>query len=159
MIFLKFATEIKGEVAEAGHEGWINLDSIQMGVGRSITTAGGGGDRETSNPSFSEVTCTRQTDKASPELFMQAIAGKTLGLATVHFVQVGGVDKKQTYLTFELDEAMISSYSTSSGGDKPSESFSINFVKITMQYDSFVKGGTVSKGTPQKWDMIKGAKY
>ena len=158
MIFLKFAQEIKGEVAEAGHEGWINVDSIQLGVGRSVSSAGSGGDRETSNPSFSEVTFSRPTDKASPELFMQSIAGKSLGMATVHFVQTGGVDKKQTYLTFEFDEAIVTSYSLSSGGDRPSESFALNFVKITMQYDSFT-GGKVTKGNPQKWDLIKGAKF
>jgi type VI secretion system secreted protein Hcp len=116
VIFLKFATEIKGEVTEAGHEGWMNVDSIQFGVGRSITSTGGGSDRETSNPSFSEVTFTRGTDKASPELWMQAIAGKSLGMATVHFVQTGGVDKKQTYMMLEFDESIVSNYSTSSGG-------------------------------------------
>lgn len=159
MIFLKFANEIKGGVEEAGHEGWINVDSVQFGVGRAVTSSGSGSDRETSNPSFSEITFSRGTDKASPELFMQAIAGKSLGIATVHFVQTGGVDKKQTYLTMEFDEAIVTSYSASSGGDRPSESFALNFTKVTMQYDTFAKGGTVAKGNPQKWDLVKGAKY
>ena len=158
MILLKFATEIKGESQEAGHEGWITVDSVQLGVGRTVTSTGSGSDRDTSNPSFSEITLSRATDKASPELFMQSIAGKSLGKAEIHFIQTGGVDKKQTYLTYELDEAIITNYSISSGGDRPSESFSINFTKISMQYDSFT-GGKVAKGTPQKWDLVKGAKF
>ncbi|HTQ43580.1 MAG TPA: type VI secretion system tube protein Hcp [Polyangiaceae bacterium] len=158
MIVLKFATEIKGECQEAGHEGWINVDSVQFGVGRSVTTTGGGGDRDTSNPSFSEVVFSRGSDKASPELFMQSIAGKSLGKAEVHFIQTGGVDKKQVYLTYEFEEAIVTNYSISSGGDRPSESFSINFTKVSKQYDAWT-GGKVTKGTPQKWDLIKGAKY
>ncbi|MEK6234408.1 MAG: type VI secretion system tube protein Hcp [Planctomycetales bacterium] len=73
MILMKFATEVKGESTVASHENWITVDSIQLGVGRSITQVGGGGDRETSNPSFSEATFTKSTDVASAELFMQAI--------------------------------------------------------------------------------------
>jgi len=65
MILLKFATAINGESTVTGHDKWINLDSVQLGVGRSITMVGGGGDRETSNPSFSEVTCAKSMDVAS----------------------------------------------------------------------------------------------
>lgn len=155
MILLKFDTEIKGEAQVAGHENWINVDSFQLGVGRAISQAGGGGDRDTSNPSFSEATFSRGTDKASPELFMQAVCGKSLGVAHIHFLQTGGADKKeQVYLKYELSDAIVSSYSISSGGDRPSESFSLNFTKISKQYDAF-SGGKVTTGTAKKWDLAK----
>ena len=155
MILLKFATAINGESTVANHDKWITIDSIQMGVGRSISSVGGGGDRETSNPSFSEVTCAKSLDVASTELFMQATCGKSLGKAEIHFVQTGGTSAKgQTYLKMELDEAVISSYSMSSGGDRPAESFSINFTKISYQYDKFT-GDSVVTGTAKKWNLEK----
>lgn len=155
MILLKFETVIKGESTVANHTDWITVDSVQMGVGRSISSVAGGGDRETSNPSFSEVTCTKSTDIASAELFMQAICGMDLGKAELHFIQTGGTSAKgQVYLTLELSEAIVSSYSMSSGGDRPTESFSLNFTKISYKYDKF-DGKTVTAGTAKKWDIEK----
>jgi len=64
MILLKFATAINGESIVAAHDKWIHIDSVSFGVGRAITSVGGGGDRETSNPSFSEVSLTKSLDVA-----------------------------------------------------------------------------------------------
>ncbi|NNF06752.1 MAG: type VI secretion system tube protein Hcp [Candidatus Eisenbacteria bacterium] len=159
MILLKFATEIKGDSTVADHVAWITCDSFQLGVGRSISLSGGGADRETSNPSFSEATFAKSTDMASSDLFLQAIAGQSLGKAEVHFIQTGGTEAKgQIYLIYELDEAIVSSYSISSGGERPSESFSINFVKISMQYNAF-DGKKITTGTPKKWDLKKNEVY
>jgi type VI secretion system secreted protein Hcp len=159
MILLNFATQIKGDSIVDGHTDWITIDSLQLGVGRAISVSGGGKDRDTSNPSFSEITLTKSTDVSSADLFMQAICGKSLGKAEIHFVQTGGSDKKQqVFLKIELEEAIISSYSASSGGDRPSESFSINFTKISYQYDAF-SGDTVTTGTAKKWDLKANATY
>lgn len=157
MILLKFATAINGDSVVAGHEKWITISSLQMGVGRAISVSGGGADRETSNPSFSEVTLTKSTDIASADLFMQAVCGKSLGKAELHFLQTGGADKKQqVYLKIELTDAIVSSYSASSGGDRPSESFSLNFTQISYQYDAF-SGDKVTTGTAKIWDLATNA--
>lgn len=159
MILLNFKTQIKGPAQVDGHKDWIILDSVQFGVGRSISSVGGGGDRETSNPSFSEVTCTKATCIASSDLYFQAVAGKSLGQAQVHFMQTSGTDAKgQVYLALELEEAIISSYSASSGGDRPSESFSVNFTKISYQYNAY-DGDKVTTGTAKKWDIAKNQSY
>ena len=159
MILVKFGTEIKGEAKVDGHQDWITVDSFQLGVGRQVTTTGSGSDRDTSNPSFSEATFSRGSDRASPELFMQAIAGKSLGKAEVHFLQTGGVDSKgQVYLKYELEDAIVTNYSISSGGERPSESFSLHFNKISMQYDTFT-GAEKKAGTPKKWNLVMQQTY
>ena len=159
MILLKFATAINGDSIIEGHDKWITISSLQMGVGRAISVSGGGADRETSNPSFSELTMTKSTDIASADLFMQAVCGKSLGKAEIHFLQTGGADKKQqVFLKIELTDAIVSSYSASSGGDRPSESFSLNFTQISYQYDAF-SGEKVTTGTAKKWDLAKNATF
>jgi len=159
MILLKFATAINGDSIIDGHDKWITISSLQMGVGRAISVSGGGADRETSNPSFSEITLTKSTDIASADLFMQAVCGKSLGKAEIHFLQTGGADKKQqVFLKIELTDAIVSSYSASSGGDRPSESFSLNFTQISYQYDAF-SGEKVTTGTAKKWDLAKNATF
>ena len=159
MIVLKFATAINGDCIVDAHDKWITVDTLQMGVGRAISSSGVGKDRDTSNPSFSEVVITKSTDIASADLFMQATCGKSLGKAEIHFIQTGGADKKhQVYLKIELENAIVSSYSMSSSGDRPSETFSLNFTKISYQYDAF-SGETVTTGTPKKWDLMANATY
>ena len=159
MILLNFAKQIKGASQVDGHKDWVVVDSLQFGVGRSITSVGGGSDRETSNPSFAEITCTKSTDIASADLYFQAVAGKSLGKCEIHFVQTSGTDSKgQVYLILELDEAIVSSYSVSSGGERPSESFSINFTKISYQYNAY-DGDKVTTGTAKKWDVEKNQAY
>jgi type VI secretion system secreted protein Hcp len=152
MILLNLAGKIKGDCKVDGHDGWITCDSFQIGVGRAISISGGGQDRETSKPSISEATVTKSTDIASTELFVQACAGKELGKAEVHFIQVAD-EKMQTYLIYELEGAIVSSYSQSSGGDRPMESISLNFTKITQTYNAF-SGKEVSAGSPKGWDLI-----
>lgn len=156
MILLNFSTAIKGDSTVASHTDWITIDSLQFGVGRAISASGGGFDRETSNPSFSEVTLTKSMDKASTELMMQAICGKSLGEATIHFIQTGGADAKgQHFYEIKLKEPIISSYSVSSGGDRPSESISISFKGIQVQYNTFKDGSVAEKGEQKGWDLAK----
>lgn len=158
MIVLKFATEIKGQSQVDGHIGWINVESMQFGVGRSIALqSGGGAKREVSSPSISEVTFSRQTDMASPELFFQACGGVSLGKCEIHVLQVIE-NKPQVFVKVELEEAMISNYSVSSGGDSPNDSFSVNFTKISYEFDTF-DGKKITAGTPKKWDLSANKTY
>ena len=158
MILIKFATEIKGQSTVDGHPGWLNVDSMQIGVGRAVASqTGGSAKREVSSPSVSEVTFSRMSDMASAELFYQACGGISLGKLEVHFLQV--VDNKpEVYMTWEFEDAIISSYSVSSGGDRPSESVAVNFTKVSMQYDTF-DGKKKTTGTAKKWDLAANKTY
>jgi type VI secretion system secreted protein Hcp len=158
MILLNFKTKIKGNSTIKGHEDWIVIDSVQMGVGRTVHVINAK-DRSPSVPSFSEITLAKSTDISSADLFLQAVCGKSLGTAELHFLQTGGPDKKdQVFLTILFEDALITSYAMSSGGDHPSESFSLNFTKISYQYDAF-SGTKIITGTPKKWNLIDNAVY
>lgn len=152
MILLKFEKEIKGDSKVDGHDNWITIDSCQLGVGRSISASGTGTDRDTSNPSFSEVTMTKSTDISSGDLFFQAICGKSLGEATIEFIQTAG-DNLQTYLTVKLSDAIVSTYSMSSGGERPNESIALNYTKISYKYNQF-SGNDVKEGKPKNWNLM-----
>ncbi len=157
MILLDFEGTIKGDAQQSGHEDWINLTSIQRGVGRTITTSGSGKDRETSTPNFSEVSCSKDADIASNEIFAQAIYGKKISeKAVVHFIQTGGEGADQIYMELELYEPIISSYSSSSGGERPMENFSISFTKIVQKYTQFDAGGTQTQATDKGFDLKTG---
>jgi type VI secretion system secreted protein Hcp len=54
----------------------------------------------------------------------------------IHLVETGA-DKLEIYLTVKLTNCLVSGYSMSSGGDRPSESLSINFTKIEYTYQGY----------------------
>ena len=122
--------DITGNVTEAGHENWIEVSSLQWGVGRAIASAvGRSADRESSQPSISEISVTKLMDESSPDLFTEACTG-TGKTVTIDFCKSGAAVEE--YMQYELENCMISGYSVSSGGDRPTESISLSFTKITM---------------------------
>ncbi len=142
-IYLKYEG-IEGEATHDTHKKWIDVSSLQFGVGRGISTpAGASTNREASEPSISEVVVTKTLDGASPKLFTESVTGTTGKKVEIHLVSTG--NPGNTYVEYTLTNALISGYSVSSGGDRPTESLSINFTKIEFKfipYDDKNKGGT-----------------
>ena len=154
MILIKFDPELKGDSKVEGHTDWISVDTFQFGVGRGVSTSGAGTDRDTSNPSFSEVTISKSMDIASAQLMLETACGLAMTTATIHFIQTGGKDAKgQHYLEIILDKPILSGYSISSGGDRPQESLSINYNGFKMQYNQLSEGGTVVEGEAKGYDL------
>jgi type VI secretion system secreted protein Hcp len=124
---------IKGAVTAEGHKEWIELESCQVGVHRNVTNATGRGtNREAGAPSVSEIVLTKTQDCASADLFKAAVIGDGKKVK-IDFVKTDK-DKFETYLTIELENVMVSSFSTSGHGgeghSRPMESLSLNFTKI-----------------------------
>ena len=132
-IFLKYG-DVKGETTQTTHKEWIEVSSLQFGVGRGISSGvGGGSKREASAPSVSEVTMTKTFDIASPLLLKEAVGGKSV-LAKIEITQTDNSGKHVSFQKYMLYEALISGYSVTSGGDRPSESLSLNFTKFDSEY-------------------------
>jgi len=148
---------IKGKVTAKGHEEWIDCSSVQWGVGRAISSAvGTSADREASKPSISEVSVTKLMDESTPSIFTEACVGKGKKVM-IHLCTVGS-DQINTYMEYELEDCMISGYSMSSGGDRPSESISLSFTKMTMKFIPYGKDGKPESPLPAGYDMATGTK-
>jgi type VI secretion system secreted protein Hcp len=133
-IYVKYGT-LEGEVDAAGYEKWIEVQSFQWGVGRGIASAGSGGSskREASAPSISEVTVSKTFDAFSPLALKQAIGGKGEDVK-IDLTRTDNSGKHVAFQKYILTECMMSGYSISSGGDRPSESISLNFTKFDSEY-------------------------
>ena len=143
-IYLKYGS-IKGDVTTDGLKDWIELHSFQWGVGRGISSAARGSKtREGSEPSISEVVVTKMLDTASPNLFIDAVAGEMNTEATIKLTSTIK-NKVDTYLQYVLSNTGLSGYSISSGGDRPTESLSLNFTKVVW---TFTPRGSDLSGTP-----------
>jgi type VI secretion system secreted protein Hcp len=132
-IFVKFGS-LEGEVTAKGYEKWLEVNSFQWGVGRGISAGvGGGSKREATAPSVSEITMTKSMDAFSPLMLKEAIGGDAKQVK-IHMTQTDGKGVHVAYQVYILENTLISGYSLSSGGDRPTESFSINFTKFDSEY-------------------------
>ena len=131
-IYVKYGS-LKGDATHEDHKDWLDVGSLQWGVGRAIMTPSGSTkNREASEPSVSEVTITKMMDASSPSFFTEAVTGHKGVEVKIDLVSTGSPGR--TYATYTLTDSLVSGYSMSSGGDRPSESISINFSKIEYKY-------------------------
>lgn len=137
-IYMQYGT-VQGDVTASGYEHWIELNSFQFGVTTPIDQATGA---VAGHPQLSNVKVTKGFDSASPFLFRDSLSG-TGTPVTIDFLKVSnGILVK--YLEYKLEHVLITSYSVSSGGDRPSESLALDFSKITMTSYNQNQDGTVS---------------
>ncbi|MFY9299758.1 MAG: type VI secretion system tube protein Hcp [Candidatus Nitrosotenuis sp.] len=154
-IYMKY-DGIDGEVAVQGHEREIELNSFQFGIARAIGSPGAGSGRESSAPSISEIVVTKVMDKASPKLFEQALVG-TPRKVDIFFVLNTG-SGPVTYAQYTLEDVLVSRYSVSSGGDRPTESLSLNFAKITFKHTVIDQQGKPGSSESVGYDLALGKK-
>lgn len=156
-IYMKFGS-IKGSVTATGFKEWIEVHSFQWGVGRGISTpVGSAKDREASAPSVSEVVVTKVADIASHKLLEEALFGSGLKVEIAFTTTVK--DKTDQYLIFEGKEAMVSGFSMSSGGDRPSESVSLNFTHFQWKFkENSDEGAKLGGAATVAYDIGKAQK-
>lgn len=131
-IFMQYGA-IQGDVTASGYEHWIELSSFQWGVSRAISSIASGADRESAVPSVGEIKVTKSLDSSSPFLLKEALNGQGQ-TAVIDFLKTGTSGQLQVYLQITLTNTLVSGFSTSSGGDRPTESLSFNFTKVEYKY-------------------------
>ena len=138
-----------------GHSDWIDCSSKQWGVGRAIgTPTGTSKERESSAPSVSEVTITKAMDKCTPQIFTEACVGRSKTVV-IDLMQTGGT-QLEAYMSYTLTNALITGYSVSSSGDRPSESLSFNFTKIEMKFIPYDSEHNAGSPIPASYDVSLG---
>ena len=95
-------------------------------------------------------------DASSPLIFTEACVGKSQTI-TIHLCKTGE-EELETYMEYELTNCMISGYSVSSGGDRPTESISLSFTQMIMTYTPSDSEGEGGDPIPSGYDMEAGTK-
>src|SRR5579862_4550160 len=128
-IFMKFGS-IQGDITSKGHENWIALHSFQWGVGRGISSSQGSAENRTATgASVSEIVVTKLLDPASNDLLQDMLKGMLKTEVQIDFTEV---KDNNVFLSYKLTNTGISGWSTSTGGDRPTESLSLNFTKVAV---------------------------
>ena len=157
-IYMKYG-DIKGSVTTGGFADWIMLDSFSWGVARNVSLPHRGEDtREGAEPNLAEVVVTKRKEKASPQLWQEAVGGTFKTKTTIRFTTTTD-GKVENYLEYELTDTGLSSYSVGTGGrdDVPMESLTLNFAKVAWKYGA-VDAKTNKTPIAVGWDLTQQAK-
>jgi type VI secretion system secreted protein Hcp len=149
---------IKGESSDDKHKGEIDIESFSWGLSQSGSGSRGSGSG-TGKVDMADITIHKQVDKASPTLMLACANGKHITKGKLTLRKAG--ENPLEYLTVDLESILVSSYqvSGSNGGGIPSESISLNFVKVKTEYWTQSDKGAKGENANFSWDVAKNVKF
>ena len=149
-IFAKLG-DIKGESLDAKHKDEIEVLSYSWGVAN--TGAGGGtGGSGTGKATFQDLVIVHNIDKATPRLLEACAKGMHIKEATITHRKAG--KGQQEFLIVKLNDVLVASVVHGGTTDGPgSETVSLSFSKVDLEYRPQNPNGTLDPGIRFKYDL------
>lgn len=146
---------IKGESADSGHQGWIELTSAQWGVAQATvgikSTAGG---HTAGHCEHRTIALTKLADMASPLLMQHCSMGKTIAKAKLEFMRADGDGRPVKYYQVELENVLVSHMEqVMRDGGLIEDDIGLCFTKVKWTYTHQKIGGGISGSTSGGWDL------
>lgn len=143
-IYMQFPNAT-GAVSAQGFQGWIELTSAAFGMDRpSDSRVGSSGYSATGKLQVHNITISKPTDSASPQLTIAALQGtfdKIVEIAFTTTSQGGMVN----FMSYKLTNCGIASAQTTAGQQGlPTESYSLSFGQIQFTFNNMDQAGKSS---------------
>lgn len=153
-------TGIDGESTISDYPNKINIASFNHGISQPMAINPDHAGRTTGRISAQEFTVSRQMDKASVPIIDSLVTAKNLGVVKIHLLKSSGAtgDGQTLYMTYELEETMISNYQVGGGMGTPMETFSLNYTKINWNYVPQESTGALKGTVPSNFSIKLGKK-
>lgn len=149
---------IKGESQDSKHKGEIEVLSFSWGM--SQTGAGHHGTGSgTGKVDIADITFQKYIDKSSPSIMTACATGGHIAKGKLTVRKAGGTPLD--YVTLDMEKIFVSSYQTSGtgGSEVLSESFSLNFVKVKLEYWTQTDKGAKGENANFSWDIAQHEKF
>jgi len=149
-IFAKLG-DIKGESLDDKHKDQIEVLSFSWGVAglSSLGPPGAGAGKTT----FQNLTIVHQIDKASPLLFKACATGMHLKEATITHRKAG--KGQQEFMVVKMSDVIITAVNHGGSSDSSgSESVSLTFAKVDLEYRPQNPDGSLEAGIHFKYDLL-----
>ncbi|WP_308635186.1 Hcp family type VI secretion system effector [Paenibacillus silvisoli] len=120
---------MKGESTLKGYENWIELTGSSFSIlnqGAAAAGSGAGAGKVT----FSDLSITKATDASSIAIMTNALKGLHIPKGKLVYLRSSAEGRQTPYLTIELEDVLISSYSFSD----TSEAVSLRYSKVKWTY-------------------------
>ena len=137
--------KVDGESTAEGFEGKIEIYSFSWGASNPTTIGSGAAGHSAGKVSISSFNVMKKTEKSSATVTMRKATGAETG--------------QKAFLIYKFTDVMVESiqWSGSSGGDDtPTESVSLSFGKVEVEYwGQNAKKGDVKPLGQAAWDLTK----
>ena len=148
-IFAKIG-DIKGESLDDKHKDEIEVLSFSWGVTNHAATPPGGGGA--GKATFQDLSIVHKIDRASPQLMRACATGTHLKEATITQRKAG--KGQQEFLVIKMNDIIITSVTDGGAtGEAGSETVSLAFAKIELQYKAVKPDGSFDAGIFFKYDL------
>jgi type VI secretion system secreted protein Hcp len=149
---------IKGEAQDSVYKGWIDIFSWSFGATQSGSGGHVGAGSGAGKVNMHDITVTKRTDTSSADLFLKCANGKHYSDGTIVCRKAG--EKPLEFLKIKLTQVLVTSYQLggSHGDDTPTESITLNFTKINMDYQVQAADGTGTPAGQMGWDVAQNVK-
>lgn len=154
--FIDLGKELEGESTAKGMEGKIEIFSFSWGASNPTTIGSGSAGIAAGKVSVSSFNLMKKTDKASALLFQRCCEGKHIDKAMVTMRKATGDGGQVAFLKYTFEKVMVESiqWSGSSGGDdSPTESLSLAFGKVSIEYFKQDAKGAMAAAGQGMWDL------
>ena len=143
---------IEGESKDAKHKGSIDISSWTWGAAQTGTSSHGGG-AGAGKVAMQDAHFSMSVSKASPKLMLACATGDHIKQAVLTCRKAG--TDQQEYLKYTFSDVLVSSFQTggTSGGVTPTETFTLNFSKIEVEYKEQQHDGTLGGRIKTGWDV------
>lgn len=149
-IFAKLG-DIKGESLDDKHKNEIEVLSFSWGVTNagSLTSGGGAG---AGRATFQDLSLVHRIDKASPALMQACATGTHIKEGIITHRKAG--KGQQEYLIVKMNDILITSVTHGgASGESASESVSLAFAKVDLEYRGQKADGSLDAGIHFKYDL------
>jgi type VI secretion system secreted protein Hcp len=153
-MFIKIK-DVPGESTDDKHKGEIEVLQWSWGLAQSGSFGTGAGSGA-GKVSASDLSFTHFMDKASPVLMRLCSNGKHIPEANLVMRLAG--EKQLEYLKIKLEQVFVSNVSlggSGGAGDKLTESVTLRFAKIKVDYFPQTEKGALDAAVPYGWDFQK----
>jgi type VI secretion system secreted protein Hcp len=148
-IFAKIG-DIKGESVDSKHKDEIDVLSYSWGVTNPANFKTGGA--AAGKPTFTDLSFLHNIDKASPNLLKACATGAHLKEATITHRKAG--KGQQEYLIIKMNDVVVTGVALAdSSGVAGSETVSMAFAKVDLEYKPQKADGSLEAGIHFKFDI------
>ena len=146
---------IKGESADSGHQGWIEVTSVSWGVTQpTVGSKSTGGGHTAGHCEHRTLSLSKLADLASPILMQHCSMGKTIPKAKLEFMRADGDGKRVKYYQIDLENVLVSHMDqVMNGGGLLQDEIGLCFSKVKWSYTQQKIGGGGGGSTTGGWDL------
>jgi len=149
-IFAKLG-DIKGESLDSKHKDEIEVLSFSWGV-TNASAAGPGGGAGAGKATFQDLSIVHNIDRATPLLMKACATGTHLKEATITHRKAG--TSQQEFFIVKMTDVIITGVTHAVADGQPgSESVTLTFGKVDLDYKPQKPDGTLDAGVHFKYDL------